>query len=145
MAAAAAAATTTDTTDDAALVAVLAKPVPRPTTCGSWAKLNPAAAETEGRLVTCKRLPRHKGECRAHLTAAAEHRAASPKTAKAPKGRRVTRVTKDRMLEAAAKLAAGEMTPTAYMSLVSRFGQYRARKALVVAEAEPVVADVVAA
>ena len=139
-----AAAATQPVVSDAA-AAVLAKPVPRPTTCGSWAKLHPADAETEGRSVTCKRLPRHKGECRSHLTVSAEHKAAAPKTAKSPakSARRVKRVTREALLAAAAKLASGEITPSAYMSLVSRFGQYRARKALAVDTAE-VVAETVA-
>ena len=128
------------------LAEVLAKPIPRPVTCGSWVKLHPTDEKAAGRLVTCKRLPCHKGECRAHLTIAAEHKATSPKatakaaTAKVGKGR----VTREALLKAAEKLASGEMTPSAYMSLVSRFGAVKARKALVVAETAPVAETAVA-
>ena len=90
----------------------------RPATCGAYNVLHPDFGSA-----SCKRLPRHKGECRATLTVAASHRKTSPKGS--PKV--ATRTT---ILTAAASLAAGTLTPSAYMSLVSAYGQRKARKAL---------------
>lgn len=64
----------------------------RPTTCGQMFAVDPTLG-SEG----CKRLPRHGGEHRAFLTAAAARRAVKvvkvTKKAVAPKGRKTTKVT----------------------------------------------------
>ena len=94
----------------------------RPATCGAYNVLHPDFGSA-----SCKRLPRHKGECRATLTVAASHRKTSPKGSAKGSPKVTTRAT---ILTAAAQLAAGTLTPSAYMSLVSAYGQRRARKAL---------------
>jgi hypothetical protein len=72
----------------------------RPTTCGEMFVTDPALG-AEG----CKRLPRHGGEHRGHLTARAEAKAARAKAAKAaaPKAAQVTRKTKAAKAAAAPK------------------------------------------
>jgi hypothetical protein len=117
----------------AAEVAPVAAPVKtaiaRPVTCGAWVKANPDHAAAAGRLVTCKRLPRHNGDCRAHKTEAAENRAVKAATKPATK-RSAKRVTQAQLLAAVDAVAAGTMTSSAYMSLVTRMGQQRAKRAL---------------
>ena len=100
----------------------------RPTTCGAYIALH--ADKAEGRLASCKRLPMHKGECRAFLTIAAEHRSTRVKSSK----KTSTKLSRAGILKAAAALAEGKMTPSAYLSLVSRYGQRKAVKALVTTE-----------
>ena len=94
----------------------------RTATCGAYNVLHPDFGSA-----SCKRLPRHKGECRATLTVAASHKVkakASPKV-----------TTRAGMLDAAKAMADGSLAPSAFMSLVSAFGQRRAKAALKVAVA----------
>jgi hypothetical protein len=106
-----------------------------PRTCGAYVKAHEAdpkfAEKVAGRLVTCHRLPMHKGDCRTTLKASIVAGVKVAKVAKPPKGaKRVRRVTKAQFDAALAEFVAGRMTPTAYMSVVTAYGQQKAKRAV---------------
>jgi hypothetical protein len=92
----------------------------RPATCGEMFAADPALGAQN-----CKRLPRHGGEHRGHLTQRAERRAAAAKVAKvaAPKAANVTRKR--------AKVTGQQATKTAIAAMVrearAAVGQPRGR------------------
>jgi len=89
----------------------------------------------------CRRLPRHEvTEAKGHkaelprglMTPAQRKRVAAkraPKTTAKTGSASRPRVTKQTVLDAAAKLAAGELSASAYMSLVLAYGQRRTKNA----------------
>lgn len=121
---------TTTTIEPTPLAVALAKPTPRPVTCGSWVTLNPTSPDAANRLKTCKRLPRHSGECRNALTASAAHKAerAAAKKSAAPKKTTKKTATKrltpaQRRREALAaiaeRMADGTLSPSDAMAAVA--------------------------
>jgi hypothetical protein len=119
---------------DAVTPSATAKPA-TPRTCGAYVKAHEAdpkfAEKVAGRLVTCHRLPMHKGDCRTTLKASIVAGVKVAKVAKPPKGaKRVRRVTKAQFDAALAEFVAGRMTPTAYMSVVTAYGQQKAKRAV---------------
>ena len=101
--------------------------VKRPTTCGAWVTANADHPAAVGRDVTCKRLPRHAGECRVTRKAAPKApkapKAVEPKVAsgKAPKAARRTKaqIRRDAKALVATLLDAGVLTPDQALAAVA--------------------------
>lgn len=96
----------------------------RITSCGAYVKAHEGDAKfadrISGRVVTCKRLPMHKGDCRATLHEVKATTAKSPK--RKVSGRSKPRVTRTDFAAAlAADIEAGKVTPSAALAKFSAF------------------------
>lgn len=114
--------TTTPATTPATDVTPAPAKAKAPVTCGAWVAANPDHEAAKDRLVTCKRLPRHKGECRVTRKAARPAKPATDGTPKAaPKGRRMTAAAKRREAKRmiATLVEAGVMTPDQALAAVA--------------------------
>jgi len=102
-----------------------------PATCGSFVTAHPEritreAADGGDRLVTCKRLPMHKGECRGTLHAPAVAKVASPKQAGKASPRKAGKALDVAAL--LARIADGSLSATDALALVAQASK-PARKA----------------
>ena len=105
-----------------------------PQTCDAYFALH-----GENGSAGCARLPRHAGECRAYLKMTDLHKAQrAAAKAKAKASPKVT--TRAGMLDAAKAYKAGTLAASTFMSLVSAFGQRRAKAALATVPSRKVAA-----